>query len=98
MALPINAERRMVLVGFAEALAAIETAWSLQGAGFRVVAFCRSGNRSALRHVRGLEVHDVPHPELDANGAVAAVHALCDALTPTALLPLDDKALWVAAT
>ena len=97
LALPINAERPTVLVGFAEALAAIEAAWSLQGAGFKVVAFCRSGNWPALRHVRGLQIHDVPHPELDANGAVAAVRALCDALTPTALLPLDDKALWVCS-
>jgi hypothetical protein len=29
-------------MGFAEALAAIEAAWSLQAAGFKVVAFCRA--------------------------------------------------------
>ena len=84
-------------MGFAEALAAIEAAWSLQGSGFKVVAFCRAGNRPALRHVRGLEMHDVPHPELDAAATVEAVRALCDVLTPTALLPLDDKALWVCS-
>jgi biotin carboxylase len=86
-----------VLVGFAEALAAIEAAWSLQSAGFRVVAFCRAGNRPALGHVRGLEIHDVPHPESDASATVAAVRALCDVLSPTALLPLDDKAVWVCS-
>lgn len=90
-----NADRPVVLIGFAEAMAAIETAWSLQGAGFRVVAFRRAGSRPALRHARGVEVHDVPGPELDAAATVAAVRALCDSLTPAALLPLDDHALWV---
>jgi hypothetical protein len=84
-------------MGFAEALAAIEAAWSLQGTGFKVVAFCRAGSRPALRHARGLEIHDVPHPELDATATVAAVRALCDDLAPTALLPLDDTAVWVCS-
>lgn len=97
LAAPISADRPMVLMGFAEALAAIEAAWSLQDAGFKVVAFCRAGGRPPLRHVRGLDIHDVPRPELDATAAVAAVRALCDVLTPTALLPLDDKALWVCS-
>ena len=87
----------MVLIGFAEALAAIETAWSLQGAGFKVVAFRRAGSRPALRRVRGVEVHEVPRPEVDAAATVGAVRKLCDALTPAALLPLDDHALWVCS-
>jgi hypothetical protein len=85
----------VVLIGFAEALAAIESAWSLQAAGFRVVAFRRSTSRPALRRVRGIEIHEVPRPEDDANGAVEAVLELCERLTPAALLPLDDFALWV---
>jgi hypothetical protein len=97
LATSISADRPVILMGFAEALAGIETAWSLQGAGFKVVAFCRAGNRPALRHVRNLEIHDVPHPELDATATAAAVRALCDVLTPTALLPLDDNALWVCS-
>ena len=60
------------LIGFAEAMAAIETAWSLQGAGFKVVAFRRAGSRPALRRARGVEIHDVPRPELDAAATVAA--------------------------
>lgn len=56
MAEPMSPDRPLVLMGFAEALAAIETAWSLQAADFKVVAFCPAGNRPALRHVRGLEV------------------------------------------
>ena len=45
-----------VLVGFAEAMAAIEATWSLQEAGFRVVAFTRGGAKPALRRVRGVEL------------------------------------------
>ena len=93
----MNADKPVVLIGFAEALAAIEAAWSLQGAGFKVVAFRREGSRPALRRVRGLEMHEVPHPELDATATVAAVRTLCDALAPAALLPLDDHALWVCS-
>jgi hypothetical protein len=84
-----------ILMGFAEALAAIETAWSLQGAGFNVVAFQRAGSRPPVRRVRGVEVYAVPAPEHDAHATVAAVRALVRRLEPAALLPLDDHALWV---
>jgi carbamoylphosphate synthase large subunit len=87
----------VVLIGFAEALAAIEAAWSLQAAGFRVVAFRRSASRPALRWVHGIEIYEVPRPEDDASGAVEAVRGLCERLMPAALLPLDDFALWVCA-
>jgi hypothetical protein len=84
-----------VLIGFAEALAAIETAWSLQEAGFKVVAFQRKGSHSALNRVRGVEVHTVPAPERDAAAAAAAIAALAERLRPAALLPLDDHAVWL---
>lgn len=87
----------LVLIGFAEALAAIETAWSLQHSGFTVAAFCRAGSHPALRHVRGVAVHQVPRPEHDAAAAVAAVRDLCRTLQPAALLPLDDHAVWVCS-
>jgi biotin carboxylase len=87
----------LVLIGFAEALAAIETAWSLQGAGFTVAAFRRAGSRPALRRVHGITVYEVPRPELNAAATTAAVRELCDALTPAALLPLDDHAVWVCS-
>lgn len=84
-----------VLIGFADALAAIETAWSLQGAGFRVAALCRPGHRPALRHVRGVDIYEVPAPEDDVIGTIDAVEAVLRRLRPAALLPLDDHALWV---
>jgi hypothetical protein len=90
-----STHRPVVLIGFAEALAAIETAWSLQRAGFTVVGFRRVGSRPALRHVRGVAVHDVPPPELDAAATVVAVRTLLEVVRPAALLPLDDHALWV---
>lgn len=90
-----DAASGVILIGFAEAMAAIETAWSIQDAGFRVVAFCRADSWSALRRVRGVEVREVPSPELDVASTIAAVRTLCDAVSPTALLPLDDHAVWV---
>jgi predicted ATP-grasp superfamily ATP-dependent carboligase len=89
-------EGPLVLIGFAEAMAAIESAWSLQEAGFRVTAFRRAGRRPALSRVRGVEIHDVPPPEANAAGTVRAVRKLCDQLSPATLLPLDDLAVWVA--
>ena len=85
----------VILIGFAEAMAAIETTWSLQKAGFKVVAFCRAGSRPALRRVRDVEVREVPRPESHALATVAAVRSLCGAVRPAALLPLDDLAVWV---
>jgi biotin carboxylase len=85
----------VVLVGFAEAMAAIETAWSLRDAGFHVVAFRRPGSRPAMRHVRDVEMHEVPAPELNADAAVSGVRKLCHSVRPSAILPLDDHAVWV---
>ena len=87
----------VVLIGFAEALAAIETAWSLQSAGFRVVAFRRSGTRPALRHVRGVELHEVPPPEEGTAATLDAMRRLLDSVRPSVLLPLDDAAVLVCS-
>ena len=91
----MDVKEPVILIGFAEALAAIEVAWSLQQAGFKVVAFQRAGSRPALRRVHGLETHKVPDPAVDAAATVVSVRKLCDVLTPAALMPLDDQALWV---
>jgi predicted ATP-grasp superfamily ATP-dependent carboligase len=85
-----------VLIGFAGAYAAIETAWSLQAAGYRVAAFERSGERSALRRVRRVELHEVTAPEHDARRTVDDVATLIRSLRPAAYLPLDDGAVWLA--
>src|SRR5258708_2837866 len=87
----------VVLMGFGEAMAAIETAWSLQGAGFKVVAFRRSGSRPALRRVRGVETVQVRGPESDAAGTIEDVLRLCEVVKPAVVMPLDDSALWVCS-
>jgi hypothetical protein len=85
-----------VLIGFADSLAAIESAWSLIDAGFEVVAFERSTSRSALRLVSTDQVRvvTVTSPEYDADACVTDLAALISDLHPTAVLPLDDISVW----
>lgn len=85
-----------VLIGFAEALAGIETAWSLQTSDMRVVAFTRSGRHPALRRIRGVDVYEVCAPEVDAAQTARDIDQLLMRLAPDAFLPLDDAALWVS--
>jgi hypothetical protein len=90
-----NTTPPVILIGFAEARAAIETAWSLRNAGFNVVAFRRTNQRPALRRVRGLTIYEIPAPEQSAGGAVEALRALVRRVHPAVVLPLDDPALWL---
>lgn len=84
-----------VLIGFAESLAAIESAWCLRAAGYDVVAFTRAGRRPPLAAARGVTVHTVPAPEAGVAACVAAVRSLIAVERPAAVLPLDDAALLV---
>jgi predicted ATP-grasp superfamily ATP-dependent carboligase len=85
----------VVLIGFAEALAAPEVSWSLQDAGFAVVAFHRRGGRPALRRLRGLVTHPITPPELDAHRAVSDVQDLARETNAVAVMPLNDSAVWL---
>ena len=97
----MNAARKpVVVILFAEALAAPEVAWSLVDAGFRVVSVCRSGRRSALRHSRYVVCHDVCQPEVDLQRTLEEVRELLSAeqvsnSDPALLFPLDDTAVWL---
>ena len=84
-----------VLLGFAEAYAAIEATWSLLEAGFRVAAFTRSGQHPALRHVRNVRLFPVSAPETDLDRTLDDVRAVIKAVQPSAYLPLDDAAVWI---
>lgn len=84
-----------VLIGFAESLAAVESAWILRDAGFEVVGFARAGARPALAAARGVRVLPVPSPEKDLAASAEAVAALIRAERPAAVLPLDDASLMV---
>ncbi|WP_441219758.1 hypothetical protein [Phytohabitans sp. LJ34] len=82
-----------VLIGFAESLAAIESAWCLRDAGYEVVAFTRAGRRPPLAAARGVTVRPVPAPEAGVAATVAAIRSLVATERPAAVLPLDDAAL-----
>jgi len=86
---------RPVLVGFADALAAIESVWSLVDHGFEVHAFGRSGSRPALSRCRGVRIIGITPPELDALRAAADLARVIRELRPAAVLPLDDQAVWL---
>lgn len=89
-----------VVIGFAEALAAPEVAWSLVDHGFNVVAFTRRGRKPALRHSRFVCVFEVTAPETDLAQAAEDLKSAVSSLGgssygPLALMPLDDQALWL---
>ncbi len=84
-----------VLVGFADALAAIESAWCLGEDGFEVHAFARAGTKPALARSKAVHVVDITPPERDACRSAADLSAVMRELSPAAVLPLDDKAVWL---
>jgi hypothetical protein len=98
---PDRSERRgaitgsTVLMGFGNALAAPETAWSLLESGTHVVIFMRRGARCALRRSRQIEIIEITAPEDDAQAAVADLRAALTDERFGALMPLDDTSLWL---
>ena len=88
--------RPVVLIGFAEALAAPEVVFSLRHAGFGVRPFTRAG--SPKPPIARLPVEPpiaLPPPEADAEATVAALRAAAAETRPAAVLALDDAALWL---
>lgn len=85
-----------VLIGFAEALAAPEAAWSLLEAGWEVTAFATRGSRPALRRCRAVEIVEVASPRISAQAAVDELCAHLDSGRYAAVLPLNDYAVWLA--
>ena len=83
------------MVGFADALAAIESVWSLLGAGFPVSAFTRVGRAPTLRRVASVGLHQIAAPELDIEDALRDLRAAMRDSGSAALMPLDDAALWL---
>jgi hypothetical protein len=87
--------RPPVLIGFAEALAGIESAWCLADDGFEVHAFARRGARPALAASRRVKIVEVTPPEQDAYRCAADLAAAARRLGAVAVLPLDDGAVWL---
>jgi hypothetical protein len=84
-----------VLIGFADALAGIESAWCLDADGFEVHAFARRGSRPALARSRSVRIIDVVPPEENAPECAAEIAAIAHELGVAAVLPLDDHAVWL---
>jgi biotin carboxylase len=84
------------LIGFADAFAAVESAWALADAGHEVFAFARRGTSPPLAASRRVRVVPVTAPEDDAAACVADVVNAAHRLGTAVLLPLDDPAVWVA--
>lgn len=86
-----------VLIGFAEALAGIESAWSLLDAGFHVAAFTRRGARPPLRRSRLVRTLEVTPPEEDAARTSGDIRAAIAETRAAAVLPLDDAAVLLCS-
>jgi hypothetical protein len=87
--------RPAVLIGFADALAAIESAWCLADAGYEVHAFARRGTRPALVRNQAVRIVPVTAPEQDAVCCAAELAGVLRETRAVALLPLDDHAVWL---
>jgi len=94
-------KRALVVVGFAEALAAPEVVWSLVDDGFEVAAFARKGRPSAIRHSRHVVCHEICPPEVNLERSLKDLRALLEKFEKSSgtcsriLFPLDDKAVWL---
>lgn len=86
---------RPVLIGFADALAAPETAWSLVDAGLPVVAFAKRGSTPPLKRSKTVRLVEVESPATDAQKAVADIRRLMESHAFQAVMPADDTALWL---
>ena len=84
-----------VLIGFADALAAIESAWCLADHGFEVTAFARRGRRTPLAGATRVRIIDVTPPERDAYQCAADIAGAARRTGAIAVLPLDDHAVWL---
>jgi ATP-grasp in the biosynthetic pathway with Ter operon len=89
------AMNRRVVIGFADALAAIESAWCLIDDGFDVYAFARRGTRPALVRSSAVSIIDITAPEEDAERSAADLSAALREMTTAAVVPLDDHAVWL---
>jgi hypothetical protein len=93
----------LVLVGFAEALAAPEVVWSLADDGFKIIAFARRGKTAAIRHSRYVECFDICPPEVDLDKSLSELSDLLEQIGAPLknqrafLFPLDDKAVWLSS-
>ena len=86
-------ERKVCLIGFADALSAPEATWSLVDAGYEVVAVSRGEGDIALRASKLVTVVEIPDPRTSVEAALAGLKKVVKSLANPVLLPLDDESL-----
>jgi len=92
----MNKINKLILVGFADALSAPEVTFCLMESGFRVAAFIRRKSRPpALSRCRGIKVIEITAPEDSKHQAISDLNSLYKSLEAMAIMPLNDKALWM---
>ena len=93
--LGIGDGKKTVFIGFGEALSAIEVAWNLVDAGFRVQAFTRKGCGPPVRKIREVGIFEVTAPEENVGRTVDELCYAVEHLRADIMLPLDDNAVWL---
>jgi hypothetical protein len=84
-------------MGFAEALSAPESVWSLIDYGIAVIVFSRRDAKTPLRRCRGIKVAEVCPPEIDFRQTIAELTDVIHQFDPKILLPLDDRSIWLCS-
>jgi predicted ATP-grasp superfamily ATP-dependent carboligase len=89
-------KNKTILIGFADALSAPEVAFSLMESGFSVTAFLkRHSPPPALCKCKAVQLIEVTALEDDANKTVAELKSIYKSLQAVAVMPLNDKSVWL---
>lgn len=92
----MDMSNKTIIIGFADALSAPEVTFSLLDAGFSVAAFVRRNSKPpALRKCKTVKLLEVTAPEEDARKTVAELNDHYKNLQSAAIMPLNDKAVWL---
>lgn len=87
--------KKLILLGFAEALSAPEVVFSLVKAGFSVAAFTSGKHISPLRKIKSVELIKVTSLHENADKTISELRNIYHNLKVSAILPLNDSALWL---
>jgi predicted ATP-grasp superfamily ATP-dependent carboligase len=87
--------KEIVLIGFAESLAAIEVAFTLLNAGFTVYAFTRKGNKPPLKNCKLIKIIEITDPEKSIESAEKELIDILNSYDIHLYMPLDDHSLFL---
>lgn len=91
----IKKRKEIVIIGFAESLAAIETVFNLLDGGFNVYAFTRKKKALPLNKCKSIKILEIPAPEESADSAEMELINIIKSINADFLMPLDDASLWL---